>query len=92
MNGFRAASFHKVRNLVGMATREGHEAPSLTLVELVRCLSCEAVYSKPVGGGTVHRNPGCPACGYVGWVTVPGCEPPTRDPPACGAPRRRRPS
>jgi hypothetical protein len=23
---------------------------------------------KPTGGGTVSTNPGCPECGYVGWV------------------------
>jgi hypothetical protein len=36
----------------------------------VRCLECGTVYSKPLGGGTVDRNPGCPACGYVGWLAV----------------------
>jgi hypothetical protein len=25
-------------------------------------------YVKPTGGGTVSANPGCPECGYVGWV------------------------
>jgi hypothetical protein len=31
------------------------------------------VYPKPVGGGTARQNPGCPECGYVGWLsaTVP---------------------
>jgi ribosomal protein S27E len=37
-------------------------------IERVRCLSCGAVYAKPSGGGTVSANPGCPDCGYVGWV------------------------
>ena len=46
------------------------EAPSLTLVQSVRCLECGAVYAKPAGGGTVRQNPGCPDCGYVGWVAV----------------------
>jgi predicted nucleic acid-binding Zn-ribbon protein len=46
------------------------EAPSLTLVLSVRCLECGAVYPKPAGGGTVRQNPGCPECGYVGWVAV----------------------
>jgi len=40
--------------------------PSST--ETVRCLSCGAQYTKPSGGGTVSANPGCPDCGYIGWV------------------------
>jgi len=36
--------------------------------ETVRCLSCDFSYTKPAGGGTVHENPGCPECGYAGWV------------------------
>jgi predicted nucleic acid-binding Zn-ribbon protein len=45
----------------------------LALVESVRCLECGAVYAKPSGGGTVQQNPGCPDCGYLGWLsaTVP---------------------
>jgi hypothetical protein len=46
----------------------GDEAPQLTVVESVRCLECGAVYAKPLGGGTVRENPGCPECGYLGWV------------------------
>lgn len=42
--------------------------PSLTVIESVRCLECGALYAKPSGGGTVRENPGCPDCGYVGWV------------------------
>jgi phage FluMu protein Com len=38
--------------------------------ESVRCLECEAVYAKPTVGGTAHANPGCPQCGYVGWISV----------------------
>ncbi len=46
---------------------------SLELIENVRCLECGAVYSKPARGGTVAANPGCPDCGYLGWlpVTIP---------------------
>jgi hypothetical protein len=44
--------------------------PSLAVVESVRCLECGAVYAKPAGGGTVRANPGCPECGYVGWLAV----------------------
>jgi hypothetical protein len=41
---------------------------ALTLVDSVRCLDCATVYSKPRAGGTMSKNPGCPHCGYVGWV------------------------
>ena len=46
---------------------------SLAVLESVRCLDCGAVYGKPRGGGTSEQNPGCPECGYVGWLaaTVP---------------------
>lgn len=44
--------------------------PMLALVASVRCLECGAVYAKPKGGGTVQENPGCPECGYVGWLSV----------------------
>ena len=49
-------------------------------IERVRCLDCSTSYSKPAGGGTVHENPGCPRCGYLGWIatTVP-TEPAARD-------------
>ena len=43
---------------------------SLTLLDSVRCLDCAAVYSKPRQGGTMSKNPGCPECGYVGWVPL----------------------
>lgn len=43
-------------------------APRLTVLESVQCLDCGVVYAKPTGGGTVQTNPGCPDCGYVGWV------------------------
>lgn len=38
--------------------------------EPVRCLECRTEYAKPTGGGTRESNPGCPHCGYVGWVAV----------------------
>ena len=44
-------------------------APTLAVLHTVRCLSCGAVYSKPARGGTVTANPGCPDCGYLGWLT-----------------------
>ena len=43
---------------------------SLAVLESVRCLDCGAVYSKPSGGGTPKRNPGCPDCGYLGWIST----------------------
>ncbi len=43
---------------------------SLSVVESVRCLECGGVYAKPSQGGTVKANPGCPDCGYLGWLAV----------------------
>jgi hypothetical protein len=43
---------------------------NLTVLESVRCLECGAVYAKPSSGGTARANPGCPDCGYVGWVAA----------------------
>ena len=40
------------------------------LLETVRCLECGSVYSKPAGRGTALGSPGCPECGYVGWVSA----------------------
>jgi hypothetical protein len=42
----------------------------LAVLESVRCLECGEVYSKPSAGGTVTKNPGCPVCGYVGWIPL----------------------
>jgi hypothetical protein len=39
-------------------------------IERVRCLDCSTTYTKPAGGGTVHENPGCPRCGYLGWIAT----------------------
>lgn len=46
---------------------------SLHALLTVRCLGCGTLYAKPDGGGTIEANPGCPRCGYVGWLaeTVP---------------------
>jgi hypothetical protein len=48
------------------------EAPSSNVVQIerVRCLECGTTYAKPVDGGTVHENPGCPRCGYLGWISA----------------------
>ena len=42
----------------------------LAVLETVRCLECSSVYAKPQAGGTVEKNPGCPGCGYVGWIPI----------------------
>ncbi len=42
----------------------------LAVFESVRCLECGEVYSKPIAGGTVQKNPGCPMCGYIGWIPL----------------------
>jgi hypothetical protein len=66
----------------------------LVAVERVRCLECGASYLKPCGGSIVRRNPGCPGCGYVGWISafVPvtdGPEQPAQRRFAAGRPRLR---
>jgi hypothetical protein len=38
--------------------------------QTVTCLECGTTYPKPTAGGTTARNPGCPNCGYVGWLEV----------------------
>ena len=48
----------------------GNEGPNLSVLESVRCLECGFVYAKPTGGGTAANNPGCPECGYVGWLAL----------------------
>jgi predicted nucleic acid-binding Zn-ribbon protein len=46
------------------------EDPALAVFQTVRCLDCGAVYAKPARGSTEKVNPGCPDCGYVGWLAV----------------------
>ena len=70
----RLASFRKERSLLVVDSNSGDETPSLTVLENVQCLGCGAVYAKPAGGGTVRENPGCPECGYVGWVVAAPAE------------------
>ena len=53
-----------------MESNPGDAQPNLTVLESVRCLECDAVYAKPSDGGTVRQNPGCPDCGYVGWMAT----------------------
>jgi phage FluMu protein Com len=47
-----------------------HSVRPLAVLETVRCLECGDIYAKPVAGGTVRMNPGCPSCGYVGWIPL----------------------
>ena len=51
----------------------GMDESNLVQIDRVRCLECGVKYVKPAEGGTAHRNPGCPRCGYVGWIlaTIP---------------------
>jgi hypothetical protein len=44
--------------------------PRATETKQIRvcCLSCTSVYAKPLEGPTGRTNPGCPNCGYLGWV------------------------
>lgn len=49
----------------GKTKAAGH---GLKVLESVRCLECGNAYAKPVGGGTVETNPGCPECRYLGWL------------------------
>ena len=51
-----------------MESNTPSDETNLSAVQTVRCLSCGSAYAKPAGGGTVRANPGCPDCGYVGWV------------------------
>jgi hypothetical protein len=65
--------------------------PEEAVVEAVRCLDCGAVYSKPAGGGTVTDNPGCPECGYLGWLSssIPFSEDDAQRRSAAGRPQRQ---
>jgi hypothetical protein len=46
------------------------ELSNIVQIDRVRCLECGTKYVKPADGGTVHENPGCPRCGYVGWISA----------------------
>jgi hypothetical protein len=45
-------------------------ADNVFRIDRVRCLECSTTYSKPADGGTVSENPGCPHCGYLGWISA----------------------
>ena len=48
----------------------GELSSNVIQIDRVRCLECGSKYVKPADGGTVHENPGCPRCGYVGWIST----------------------
>jgi hypothetical protein len=48
----------------------GEPSNNVIQIDRVRCLECGTTYVKPADGGTVHENPGCPKCGYVGWIAA----------------------
>ena len=77
--------------VVGDTGDTPHETPNLAVYENVRCLECGGVYTKPSRGGTAKANPGCPDCGYVGWVAinVPFAAESERHHFAAGQPQRR---
>jgi hypothetical protein len=52
------------------SVRHSSSPSVLSVLESVRCLECGEVYAKPAAGGTVEENPGCPLCGYVGWIPI----------------------
>jgi predicted nucleic acid-binding Zn-ribbon protein len=57
-----------------MGERQWHAHRALRVLESVRCLDCGGVYAKPAGGGTAVSNPGCPDCGYLGWLGLSRAE------------------
>jgi predicted nucleic acid-binding Zn-ribbon protein len=69
---------------------ERPRASRRSTVVTVRCLDCGELYSKPLGGGTVRANPGCPECGYVGWVLAPELPTTAGEPSRYAGDRRRR--
>ena len=60
---------------MGSSSAAAQVSHSLVVLEGVRCLECGATYSKPVFGSTVEKNPGCPGCGYVGWIPISPASP-----------------
>ena len=67
---FTRAQVSVRRGVLFSVERKNDDTPSLAVLENVRCLECGAVYAKPARGGTAKANPGCPECGYVGWLSV----------------------
>ena len=63
-----SASFGSSGALLGMGTTTTRQQRGLKVLQSVSCLGCGGVYAKPAGGGTAAMNPGCPECGYLGWL------------------------
>jgi hypothetical protein len=51
-----------------MELYEGYESRLVNAFARVRCLDCGSPYTKPMSRGTAASNPGCPECGYLGWL------------------------
>ena len=65
-----SASFARFRVSVQTWSRSEGTDAACGCFESVSCLDCGSVYAKPAGGGTPAANPGCPDCGYLGWLPV----------------------
>lgn len=59
---------------------KGEQEGPFAVLESVRCLACSTVYAKPTRGGTFRANPGCPECGYVGWLPLAEAITPSSEP------------
>jgi hypothetical protein len=57
-----------------MELYEGYEARLVNAFARVRCLGCGSPYIKPMSRGTAAANPGCPECGYLGWLPFSAAE------------------
>jgi predicted nucleic acid-binding Zn-ribbon protein len=61
-----------------MGEKLQHRYRELRVLESVSCLECGSVYAKPAGGGTAATNPGCPECGYLGWLGLSSAAAPSQ--------------
>jgi predicted nucleic acid-binding Zn-ribbon protein len=52
-----------------VTNQDEEDETRLEVAQEVRCLGCGTVYAK-ARGSTVSKNPGCPECGYVGWLSA----------------------
>jgi hypothetical protein len=75
-----------------MEASNGDDERLLSRIHRVRCLSCGVAYAKPTGGGTVSTNPGCPECGYLGWLREDAAATPDASQRRSVADRLRRPT
>lgn len=61
-----------------MELHQEYTARVVKAFETVYCLDCGSTYAKPIGRGTASANPGCPECGYLGWIPFTAQEPSLR--------------